>query len=82
MQDTRDKLRKHTGDPEGDFPNGLLFADGGAKIAYYLPFEHRKLKPDGTFTKKTYTTQVLIKYNPFTGEPLDGSEKAKDNGNT
>ena len=69
MKKAEDKLREHTGDPEGCFEHMHRFPD--LKVTYTVPFHYRKKKGNGEFTKKKFTMPVKIIYNPFTGEKLE-----------
>lgn len=72
MQELVEKLREYTDDPEGDFP--AMYNVTVGKKQYVLRFQYRKRKNDGTFNKKMDELPIMMKYNPFTGEPLNQSE--------
>lgn len=83
MNDIEEKLREHTGDPNGSFPTIFTFP-GKGKIdkKYVLEFGYKKKNRDGSFQKKESYMKVAISYNPFTGEKLyknDDSVLAKKN---
>ena len=76
MEELIKKLREETGDPEGDFDKAFIVDSGRMKTRFIYYFQYRKKKPDGAFTKKRYLYGVLMRYNPFTGEPLYENEDA------
>lgn len=75
MEEVEKLLREKTGDPNGCFDSALVIQDGVLVSRRVIGFRHRRKKMDGSYTSKTYTVDVVIKFDPFTGEPLPGTEK-------
>lgn len=66
----KEKLKEHTGDENGHFSGGFGFSNDGMFRTLMVKFHYTKEKANGSRTQKTYDTQVLCKFCPFTGKPL------------